>query len=143
MKKEESLLISKLLLILIKYIPIVQMLVMILNNILSYLNIDNKVLYLFDFTTGNSLLFIMLMYLLSIKLGYCKWHRYLITGNLINLFVVILDSIYFIPINDIFILLFYCTIGCISIIAATYSHIKDIKHETRLKIDKASSCRND
>ena len=76
MKKEESILVSKLLLILIKYIPIVQMLIMILNNILSYLNVNNKVLYLFDFTTGNSLLFIILMYLLSIKLGYCKWHRY-------------------------------------------------------------------
>lgn len=144
MEAEVKFPISKLLLILIKYIPIIQMFVMILNNILSYMDVDNSVLYLFDFATGNSLLFILLMLLLSYKLGYCSWHRYLILGNFINICVVILDAIGLIPFDNIIILLFYCTVASISIAIATYSHIKSIKrNESDIKINTSRACKND
>ena len=113
------------------------MVCMLLNNILCHLDVDMKVLYIMDFSTGNSLLFIVMLYIISLRLNYCDWHRYIITANAVNLTIAVIDSLYMMPVDDIQLLCIYHFIASIFIILAVISHIKDIKrnksHESKIK----------
>ena len=110
---------------------------MLLNNILCYLDVDMRVLYIMDFSTGNSLLFIVMLYVISLRLNYCEWHRYIITANAVNLTIAVIDSLYMLPCNDIQLLCIYHFIASIFIILAVISHLKDIKNNERKdKINK-------
>lgn len=104
------------------------MVCMLLNNILCYLDVDMRVLYIMDFSTGNSLLFIVMLYVISLRLNYCNWHRYIITANAVNLTIAVIDSLYMLPCDNIQLLCIYHFIASIFIILAVISHIKDIKH---------------
>lgn len=114
----------KLLILLIKYIPVIQMAGMLLNNTLYYFNVSNIFSYCCDFIIGNSIVTTFLIILCSYIFRFCVWHRLIIVANFINLFIANIDAIFTIPIKDISLLIIYYTISVIFIILATIAHIQ-------------------
>lgn len=114
----------KLLILLIKYIPIIQTIGILLNNIL-YFNDIYYITYILDFTLGNSIITTFLLIVCSYIFKFCIWHRLIIIGNLINIFIACIDSIYKLPITDLTLLLLYHFISIIFIIIATLTHIRN------------------
>lgn len=123
----------KLLILLIKYIPIIQMVGMLFNNIIYYFDINNTITYTLDFIIGNSIITTILLYVCSYIFKFCKWHRIIITTNLINIFIAQIDIIFYIPISDLILLITYHIISVIAIIVATYNHLKQNESETYFK----------
>lgn len=79
---------KRLFIVLIKYIPIIQMVGMLFNNILYCFSDIYIISYILDFIIGNSITTTFLLYVCSYVFGFCKWHRFIITANIINLFQV-------------------------------------------------------
>lgn len=104
--------------------PVIQMAGMLLNNILYYFDICNKLSYISDFIIGNSIITTILLYLCNNVFQFCIWHRIIIIGNLINLIIANIDSIFHIPISDIQLLITYHIIAAIFVIIATILYIK-------------------
>lgn len=102
---------KRLFIVLIKYIPIIQMVGMLFNNILYCFSDIYIISYILDFIIGNSITTTFLLYVCSYVFGFCKWHRFIITANIINLLIANLDAYYRIPISDIQLLII-----CISIL---------------------------
>lgn len=114
---------KKLLILLIKFIPVIQMAGMLINNTLYYFDINRNIGYTTDFILGNSIITTFLIYLCSYIFNFCIWHRLFITANLINLIIANVDAIIGIPITDIQLLIIYYVISAIFIIASTIIHI--------------------
>lgn len=117
----------KILILLIKYIPIMQMVGMLLNNIL-YFNDIYYLSYFMDYTIGNSIVTTFLLIVCSYIFHFCIWHRLIITANIINVTIAIIDIVYQIPISDIMLLLLYHFIAVIFIVISTIIHINR-KHD--------------
>ena len=98
-----------------------QMVGMLLNNTLYYFDLMGRYVYLLDFLCGNSLCCTVLLYICSITFGFCKWHKLIITANLINIIISNIDAIYRIPISDLELLLSYFIVATIFIILAIYN----------------------
>ncbi|WP_291625591.1 hypothetical protein [Clostridium sp.] len=107
---------KKIFLISIKYLPLLQMFSMILNNILYLLSDNFKYIKLLDFVIGNSLVSTILLYVCSITFNYCNWHRLLITANFINLLIAALDYIINFNVTNLSLILIYITIDFLFII---------------------------
>lgn len=107
---------KKIFLISIKYLPLLQMFSMILNNTLYLLSDNFKYIKLLDFIIGNSLVSTILLYVCSITFNYCSWHRLLITANFINLLIAALDYIINFNVTNLLLILIYITIDFIFII---------------------------
>lgn len=108
---------------------------LLLNNLLAYFDIQTQILFTIDFFTGNSLLITLLLYLISYRFNYCKWHRILITTNFINLIIAYLDCLEVTDLTCTQLILFYYTIAAIGVAIATYTHVKDIQNESKVKIN--------
>lgn len=80
---------------------------MLFNNILYCFSDIYIISYLLDFIIGNSITTTFLLYVCSYVFGFCKWHRFIITANIINLLIANLDAYYRIPISDIQLLIVY------------------------------------
>lgn len=104
--------------LLIKYIPVIQMAGMLLNNILYYNDTVYTICYILDYTIGNSIITTFLLYVCSYLFRFCNWHRLVITANFINITIANLDAIYNIPISDFKLLLSYITINIVFIFIA-------------------------
>lgn len=80
----------KLLLLLIKYIPIVQMVIITLNNVflINDIFIFNSPV---NFIFGNSYIFSILLILCSYVFLFCAWQRIIIYANLI---LIILSTVW-------------------------------------------------
>lgn len=61
---------------------------MLFNNILYCFSDIYIISYILDFIIGNSITTTFLLYVCSYVFGFCKWHRFIITANIINLFQV-------------------------------------------------------
>lgn len=125
---------KRLFIVLIKYIPIIQMVGMLFNNILYCFSDIYIISYILDFIIGNSITTTFLLYVCSYVFGFCKWHRFIITANIINLLIANLDAYYRIPISDIQLLIVYHFIAAIFICISTYIHIKNNRNDVKLKI---------
>lgn len=66
-----------------------------------------------------------------IHLVFCKWHRYIIMANLVNVIIATIDKVFVIPITDMELLCSYYVIAGIFIIIAARSHVKDIQNGKR------------
>lgn len=75
---------KRLFIVLIKYIPIIQMVGMLFNNILYCFSDIYIISYILDFIIGNSITTTFLLYVCSYVFGFCKWHRFIITANIIR-----------------------------------------------------------
>lgn len=109
--------------LLIKFIPAIQMAGMLLNNTFYYFDIDYFT-YITDFTIGNSIITTFLLYVCSYVFNFCIWHRLIITANFINICIAIVDTIVLLPISNIQLLIIYYTISIIFISISTIIHIK-------------------
>lgn len=124
---------KRLFIVLIKYIPIIQMVGMLFNNILYCFSDIYIISYLLDFIIGNSITTTFLLYVCSYVFGFCKWHRFIITANIINLLIANLDAYYRIPISDIQLLIVYHFVAALFICISTYIHIKNNRDERKVK----------
>lgn len=130
---------KRLFIVLIKYIPIIQMVGMLFNNILYCFSDIYIISYILDFIIGNSITTTFLLYVCSYVFGFCKWHRFIITANIINLLIANLDAYYRIPISDIQLLIVYHFVAAIFICISTYIHIKNNRDERKVKSTKKST----
>lgn len=117
--------------LLVKYIPVIQMAGMLVNNTLYKFDMLPRIGYLLDFVLGNSLLYFALIYICSITFGFCRWHRIIIAANLINLCFANINIHFAVPITDMELLCSYYVIAGIFIIIAARSHVKDIQNDKR------------
>lgn len=118
---------KKILLLLFKYIPVMQMAGILINNLLYYFDVCRTICYCIDFLLGNSIITTILLFVCSYTFKYCKWHRIIIFANLINLVIANIDCIIIIPINDLSLLLVYYFVAAIFIIIATVTHLQKNK----------------
>lgn len=116
---------NKLLILLLKYIPIIQLISIIISNTIYYFNVNIKYSYLIDFISGNSLLFSILLFVCSYVFKYCNYQRAIIIANTINILIACIDSIIAIPIKDLEYLIIVYVISAIGLIISTYKHIKN------------------
>ena len=114
---------KKILLLLIKFIPVIQMAGMLLNNTLCYFCTDLDTIYLLDYIIGNSIITTILLFVCSYIFNYCDWHRLIISANFVNTSVANIDAIYHINITDLQLLCIYYIVSIMTIIMATTIHI--------------------
>lgn len=120
---------KKLFLILLKYIPVIQMAGMLVSNTLYYFEIYTYCSNIIGFLIGNSIIYTILLYMCSYIFKFCNWYRYLITANLINICIVEYDILFHIPITDYQLLLSYYIVATIFSLLAIYSkfHCNHVK----------------
>ena len=106
--------------LLIKYIPIIQMVGMLFNNLLYYLNICRPLSYMIDFVIGNSIITTFLLFVCNYLFGFCNWHRLIITSNIINILIANIDILYRIPISNLELLVLYFIIYLIFLFIIIY-----------------------
>lgn len=94
---------------------------MLVSNTIYYFGISTKFYYILSYLTGNSILTITLLYICSYVFKFCNWHRFIITGNLVNVSTVIIDVIIGIPISSKELLILYYIIATIFSLIAIYS----------------------
>lgn len=96
--------------LIVKFMPIIQMVGMIINNVLFYFNIETFTYQISAFLIGNSFITTILLLVCSYLFGFCKWHRLMILSNFINICIANIDIIFYIPITDFQLLFLYFTI---------------------------------
>lgn len=117
-------------LLLIKFIPVITMAGMLVNNTLYYFEVP-YISIVFDFILGNSYLGTIAIYVCSKLFNFCTWHRIIILANFINLNVAFIDSLIHIPIKDTELLSVYYIISSIAIIIAVINHIRYVKQKDK------------
>lgn len=112
----------KILILVVKYIPMLISIFYILNTILCWVNIDTPVI---SNIAGVSLLTWTFLYLSSIVFQFCIYHRmflyYILVTDLINIY----DFYFGIPISTIQLLSVHSVIICILLFLLLYIHIKN------------------
>lgn len=106
--------------LIIKYMPIIQMVGMVSNNLLYYFAVCRPICYCLDFTIGNSITTSFLLYVCNNLFGFCNWHRLIITSNLINLMIAYVDVLFTIPISNLQLLSLYFAIYLIFLFIIVY-----------------------
>lgn len=106
---------KKLFIFLIKYIPVIQMAGILVNNLLYSLE-SSKINLIIDFIFGNSITATLLFYICSYIFRFCNWHRLVITCNLVNISLVSIDGIIGFPTTNTQQLLMFLTIDIIFIL---------------------------
>lgn len=111
---------KKLFKLLIKFIPIIQMIVFFVNNILLYNDIFDYN-FIVNYTFGNSFTYTFLFIIISYTFGFCVWHRLIIYGNFTNLLFGFGYNLFNLDFDDLTLLLIYDNISLLFIILAIYS----------------------
>lgn len=106
--------------LLIKYIPIMQMVGMLFNNVLYYFGLFRPICYIMDFTLGNSIITTFLLFICSNLFGFCNWHRLIITSNFINILIANIDVLFTIPISNLHLLSLYFAVYLIFLFIIVY-----------------------
>lgn len=96
--------------LIVKFMPIIQMVGMIINNVLFYFDIETFTYQINAFLIGNSFITTILLIICSYLFGFCKWHRLMILSNFINICIANIDIIFYIPVTDFQLLFLYFTI---------------------------------
>lgn len=130
--KLKSKYLHKIVLLLIKVLPIIIAATYLLNTILSYFYIDVPLL---SYISGNSILFIILLYLTSIAFQFCRYHRMFIHYITLNWILNIVDYYIGIPLSNRSLFLMYIIITGIFLFIILYEHCK----QRNIKIIKRSS----
>ena len=122
----------KIVLYLIKVIPITTSALILANTILSYFNID---LEIFSHLCGVSVFTILFFYLTSIAFRFCIYHRMFIHYITLNWLLNLYDYYIGIPLNDLHLLYLYLAITGIFlfIILYEYTHKRSICENPKRK----------
>lgn len=126
---------KKIFLLLIKYLPVIQMAGFLFNNTMYYYYDTYELSYILDFIIGNTIINTILLYIISYVFKFCNWYRLIITANFINLLVASYDANWRLPIEDMILLCIYYIIATIFILIATYIHIKYDRNKTENQTD--------
>lgn len=114
---------NKLFILLLKYIPIIQMVGMLINNILYTFREINNYMYIIDFIIGNSIITTFLLFICSYVFRFCNWYRYIIITNFINIIISFIDSTFYINIDKIELFVIMNIINAIGIIISLYNKL--------------------
>lgn len=98
-----------------------QMVGMLVSNVLYYFDVIGRYVYVMDYISGNSLTCTILLYICSYTFGFCKWHRLMITANLINISIATSDAIYRLPLSNLKLLSSYFIVSAIFITIILYN----------------------
>lgn len=130
MAKAESLrskYLYKILLILLKYIPIIIALFYVLNTVSALCGIDIPVL---SNLAGMSLFTWLFMYLAALVFQFCIYHRMFLYYILVTDIVNIIDYYIGIPVDDYGIMMIHSSIIGISLFLILYFYVKHNKKPT-------------
>lgn len=116
--------------LLVKYIPIMQMVGMLLNNSLYFSDVYN-ICYIIDFIVGNSVVTMLFLYICSIVFHFCEWHRIIIITNAICLFLAVLDSQINLQVSDVQLLVSYHIIACAGVLSAISSYLYEQRNKSK------------
>lgn len=120
----------KILLLLIKYIPVVQTAGMLLNNILYIFNKYTTICFILDFILGNSFSMFIVFLVCSYVFKFCNWYRTLVIGNFINILLSYILYIFYYN-EDTFIIQFASiTITMVTVLITMY--FKFCRHEENI-----------
>lgn len=114
--------VNKILILSIKFYPILISLVLCLDNILHYLDIR---LVFLDYCVFQTLSPILLMYLLSYVFSFCRYHRVFIHYMFIEWFLSYYDDSFQVPLSDKYFMYLQMIIFCISLFVALYLYMYD------------------
>ncbi len=114
----------KLLILMLKYIPMVISLVYVLNTALSYFYIDIPVL---SNLAGMSVLPWIFMYLASIVFKFCLYHKMFLYYILVTDMINIIDYYINIPVEDLELLMIHGTITGLFLFAILHLYVRNHK----------------
>ena len=123
-KLRENKYLYKIVLYLIKVIPIITSLGFLINTILSYFCVD---LEIFAHLCGVSIFTIIFFYLTSIAFHFCRYHRMFIHYITLTWLLRLYDYYIGIPSDNLHLLLFYLAITGIFLFIILYEHQKTIR----------------
>lgn len=106
----------------VKYIPVITMAGILINNTLCYKDIYVLCNFI-DFILGNSVAPSFLFFIASFIFHFCVWHRLIIIANTIIIAIVYIDKEYFIPITNLELLILYYIVSGIFILLSTLIHV--------------------
>lgn len=107
---------KKLFIFLIKYIPIMQMVGILLSNILFIFNNEGYITRVIDFLIGNNIITTFLLYICSNLFGFCKWHKLIITANLCSILFIMIKFIFNLELSNLSLILTIFNIDLIFLI---------------------------
>lgn len=119
-----NILLYKLVVVILKILPMVLALISLLNSILSYFNID---LVIFSYIGGVSLIPMIFIYLASYAFKFCEYHRMFLHYVLIIWVINIIDYYIGIPINDLQYLCLQLIITGCSLFLILYYYVRRTK----------------
>ena len=111
----------KILLILLKYIPILISLIYVLNTFAAYVGIDIPAA---NNIAGMSLLTWIFMYVATIVFNFCSYHRMFLYYILIVDIINIIDYYISIPISDFQLIMLHTIVTGISLFIVLFLYIK-------------------
>lgn len=114
----------RLFLVFAKWIPVATAIGILFNNTLAYLNIENIITDIIDFSFGVSIAYVILMYTCSYAFYFCIWHKLVVTYNASVIFLVFLIKYILIDCSDLFLLSLYYILAGIIILFILYFHNK-------------------
>lgn len=116
----------KLLIVMLKYIPMIISLCYLANTITAYVGIDIPVL---SSIAGMSLLTWIFMYIATIVFKFCSYHRMFLYYILIVDIINIIDYYISIPVSDFQLLMLHSIITGISLFIILFLYLKRNKHK--------------
>ena len=114
--------VNKILILSIKFYPILISLVLCLDNILHYLDIR---LVFLDYCVFQTLNPILLMYLLSYVFSFCRYHRVFIHYMLVEWFLSYYDDSFQVPLSDKYFMYLQMIIFCVFLFTALYLYLNE------------------
>lgn len=116
----------KLLVITIKYTPIVQLALALLVSVSVFMGYDG-VASVCDYTFGNNLLISFILILCSYTFYFCLWHRIIIMTNFVNRSIVFIDASGMINIDEASQLIANALISVAGLLVS-YKYLKHYSH---------------
>ena len=127
MKEEEKLVnkrLYKIELILLKFIPFMLALLHALNVVLSYFNLEYRII---NYLANVSIIPLIFIYISSYAFRFCEYHRIFLHYIVINNAICIYDVYFGIPVSDVGYLVLHLIIIFIVLTLATYLYVKSNK----------------
>ena len=115
---------KKVFLILVKYMPIIQMVAMLVSNTLYCFNVIIEEKDLPEYLVGGSLMTTILLYACSYALKLGSWHRLIVTAYIINITIATIDVLHRIPITNVQLLLSYYIVAVLFLVIIVINKLK-------------------
>lgn len=118
----------KILILLLKYIPMLIALCYLINTLAAILGLDCQVL---SHISGMSLLTWIFIYLAAVVFRFCNYHRMFLWYILVDDSISIIDYYLDIPIDDFQIIAVHCAVAGISLFIILYLYVKSRRQDAK------------